>query len=173
MRTRSSGSGRRRLRASRRGRGRRSRVIQQAQADVDAKAAQATFAEQDDSRYQRLAQTGYGSRQNAERSLALSNAAQSALIASRAGVDAARQQLAVTNAEIVEARAAVAQAEADIAAPGSIWATRTSAPPSTAMSRTARRKSAPLCPPEPISSPSSQHKVSGWTQISRRTSSSE
>ena len=71
-------------------------VIQQAQADVDAKAAQATFAEQDDSRYQRLAQTGYGSRQNAERSLALSNAAQSALIASRAGVDAARQQLAVT-----------------------------------------------------------------------------
>ncbi len=89
-------------------------VIEQAQADVDAKAAQATFAEEDDSRYRRLAETGYGSRQNAERALALSNAAQSALVASRAGVDAARQQLAVTNADIIEARAAVAQAEADL-----------------------------------------------------------
>ena len=89
-------------------------VIQQAQADVDAKTAQATFADADDSRYRRLADTGYGSRQNAERALALNNAAQSALVASRAGVDAARQQLAVTNAEIIEARAAVAQAEADL-----------------------------------------------------------
>jgi membrane fusion protein, multidrug efflux system len=89
-------------------------VIEQAQADVDAKAAQATFAEEDDSRYRRLAETGYGSRQNAERSLALSNAARSTLAAARAGVDAARQQLAVTNADIVEARAAVAQAEADV-----------------------------------------------------------
>jgi membrane fusion protein (multidrug efflux system) len=89
-------------------------VIEQAQADVDAKVAQATFAEEDDSRYRRLAETGYGSRQNAERSLALSNAAQSALAASRAGVEAARQQLAVTNADIIEARAAVAQAEADV-----------------------------------------------------------
>jgi membrane fusion protein, multidrug efflux system len=89
-------------------------VIQVAQADVDAKAAQATFAEEDDSRYRRLAETGYGSRQNAERALSLSNAAQSAVVASRAGVDAARQQLAVTNADIIQARAAVAQAEADL-----------------------------------------------------------
>jgi membrane fusion protein, multidrug efflux system len=89
-------------------------IIQQAVADVDAKAAQATFAEADDSRYRRLAETGSGSRQNAERALALYNAAQSTLVASRAGVDAARQQLAVTNEEIVEARAAVAQAEADL-----------------------------------------------------------
>ena len=90
-------------------------VIEEAQADVDAKRAQATFAEADDTRYRRLAETGYGSRQNAERALALSNAARSAVAASRAGVDAARQQLAVTNAEIIEARAAVAQAEADLA----------------------------------------------------------
>ncbi|HZZ59599.1 MAG TPA: HlyD family secretion protein [Roseiarcus sp.] len=89
-------------------------VIEQAQADVDAKAAQATFAGEDDYRYRRLAETGYGSRQNAERALAQSNAAKSALAASRAGVDAARQQLAVTNADIIEARAAVAQAEADL-----------------------------------------------------------
>ncbi len=89
-------------------------IIQQAVADVDAKAAQAAFAEADDSRYRRLAETGSGSRQNAERALALNNAAQSALVASRAGVDAAKQQLAVTNAEIIEARAAVAQAEADL-----------------------------------------------------------
>jgi membrane fusion protein (multidrug efflux system) len=89
-------------------------VIEEAQADVDAKAAQATFADQDDSRYRRLADTGYGSRQNAERALALSNAAQSALAASRAAVDAARHQLAVTSADIIEARAAVAQAEADL-----------------------------------------------------------
>ena len=51
-----------------------------------------------------MPQTGYGSRQNAERALALSNAAQSAVVASRAGVDAARQQLSVTNADIIEAR---------------------------------------------------------------------
>jgi membrane fusion protein, multidrug efflux system len=89
-------------------------VIEQAQADVDAKAAQATFAQEEDSRYRRLADTGYGSRQNAERALALSNAAQSAVAASRAGVDAARQQLAVTKEEVVEARSAVAQAEADL-----------------------------------------------------------
>ena len=89
-------------------------VIEGAQADVDAKAAQATFADQDDSRYRRLAETGYGSRQNAERALALSNAAQSALVASRAAVDAARHQLAVTSADTTEARAAVAQAEADL-----------------------------------------------------------
>ncbi|MBV9286486.1 MAG: HlyD family secretion protein [Hyphomicrobiales bacterium] len=89
-------------------------VIEQARADVDAKAAQATFAEEDDSRYRRLADTGYGSRQNAERALALSNAARSALAASRAGVGAALQTLAVTSADIVEASAAVAQAEADL-----------------------------------------------------------
>ena len=89
-------------------------VIEEAQADVDVKTAQATFADQEDSRYRRLAETGYGSRQNAERALALSNAAQSAVVASRAAVDAARQQLAVTNADTTEARAAVAQAKADL-----------------------------------------------------------
>jgi membrane fusion protein (multidrug efflux system) len=90
-------------------------MIRQAKADVDAKAAEAAFTRQDNQRYRDLAQTGNGSRQNAERALAQDNAARSAVDASHAGLDASRQQLAALDAQIIEARAAVDEAKADLA----------------------------------------------------------
>ncbi len=88
--------------------------IRQAAADVSAKTAQAAFARQDDIRYRQLAQATVGSQQNAQKALAVDQAAQAGVLASAAGLDAAKQQLAVLNTEISEARAAVAQAEADL-----------------------------------------------------------
>ena len=89
-------------------------VVGQAEADLNAKLAQATFAREDAVRYRDLAKTSFGTRQNEERTSALDTAAQSATKAARAGLVAARQQLAVLDAEIAEAHAGVAQAEADL-----------------------------------------------------------
>jgi len=89
-------------------------VIRQAEADLAAKTAQATFAQEDEIRYRRLAESSVGSRQNAEKAWAADQAAQSAATAAKAGLAAARQQLAVLETEIAEARAAVAQAEAEV-----------------------------------------------------------
>jgi membrane fusion protein, multidrug efflux system len=89
-------------------------AIRQAKADLDAKQAQAAFAKQDDQRYRDLAQTAAGSRQNAERASSLNLAAEASVISSAAGLDAAKQQLTVLDAEIAVARADVAQAEADL-----------------------------------------------------------
>ncbi len=88
-------------------------AIRQAKADLDAKTAQATFAKEDDQRYRDLAQTAAGSRQNAERAAALNLAAEASVASSEAGLDAAKQQLTVLDADIAVARAGVAQAEAD------------------------------------------------------------
>jgi membrane fusion protein (multidrug efflux system) len=90
-------------------------VIRQAEADIEAKAAQATFTRVDNQRYRDLAATGAGSRQEAERAVAQDTAAKSAVDASHAGLDAARQQLSALGAQIVEARAAVDEAKADLA----------------------------------------------------------
>ena len=89
-------------------------AIRQAQADLDAKQAQAAFARQDDRRYRDLAQTAAGSRQNAERASSLNLAAEASVISSEAGLDAARQQLPILDAEIAVAKAEVAEAEADL-----------------------------------------------------------
>jgi membrane fusion protein (multidrug efflux system) len=89
-------------------------AIRQAKADLDAKQAQAEFAKQDDQRYRDLAQTAAGSRQNAERALSLNLAAEASVVSSAAGLDAAKQQLTVVDAEIAVAKADVAQAEADL-----------------------------------------------------------
>jgi membrane fusion protein, multidrug efflux system len=89
-------------------------TIRQAKADLDAKQAQAVFAKQDDQRYRDLAQTAAGSRQNAERASSLNLAAEASVVSSVAGLDAAKQQLTVIDAEIAVARADVAQAEADL-----------------------------------------------------------
>jgi len=89
-------------------------VVRQAEADLAAKAAHATFTDQDAARYRDLALTSYGSRQNAERSSAADREAQSAARAADAALAASRQQLNVLDADIAEARAAVAQAEADL-----------------------------------------------------------
>jgi membrane fusion protein, multidrug efflux system len=88
-------------------------MIRQANANLDAKLAQAAFAREDAVRYRELAKTTFGTVQNAERTSALDASAVSATEAARAGLTAARQQLSVLDAEIAEARAGIAQAEAD------------------------------------------------------------
>ena len=89
-------------------------MVRQAEADLNAKAARATFAGADAVRYRDLAATTFGTRQNAEHASAADEEAQSATKSAQAGLAAARQQLAVLDAEIAEARASVAQATADL-----------------------------------------------------------
>ncbi len=89
-------------------------MIRQAEADLSAKAARATFAGADAVRYRDLAATTFGTRQNAERASAADEEAQSVTKSAQAGLTAARQRLTVLDAEIAEARAAVAQASADL-----------------------------------------------------------
>ena len=89
-------------------------MIRQAEADLAAKSAHASFAVADAARYRNLALTGYGTQQNAERTSAADDEARAGIKASEAGVAAARQQLAVLDADVVAARAAVAQARADL-----------------------------------------------------------
>jgi len=89
-------------------------MIRQAQADLDAKVAQANFARRDAVRYRELAKTTFGTLQNAERTAALDVSSRSTTDAAQASLDAARQQMNVLDAEIAEARAGVAQAEADL-----------------------------------------------------------
>jgi len=89
-------------------------AIRQAQADLDAREAQAAFAKEDDQRYRDLALTAAGSRQNAERASSLNLAAEASVASSAAGLDAARQQLPILDAEIAVAKADVAEAEADL-----------------------------------------------------------
>jgi len=89
-------------------------MINQAEADLSAKAARATFAGADAVRYRDLALTTFGTRQNAERATAADQEAQSVTKSAQAALAAARQQLTVLDAEIAEARAGVAQAKADL-----------------------------------------------------------
>jgi membrane fusion protein (multidrug efflux system) len=89
-------------------------MISQAEADLAAKGAHATFAGADAVRYRELALTTFGTRQNAERSSAADQEAQSTIKSAQAGLTAARQQLTVLEAGIAEARAGVAQAKADL-----------------------------------------------------------
>ena len=119
-------------------------AIRQAEADLDAKTAQAAFAKQDDQRYRDLAQTAAGSRQNAERASSLDLAAEASVVSSAAGLDASKQQLMVLDAEIAVAKADIAQAEADLdTAELNFSATPIFARRSTAMSAIAPLKSAP------------------------------
>jgi membrane fusion protein (multidrug efflux system) len=89
-------------------------MVHQAEADLNAKSARATFAVADAVRYRQLASTTFGTRQNAERAAAVDEEAQSAIKSAQAGLTAARQQLTVLEAGIAEARAGVAQANADL-----------------------------------------------------------
>ncbi|MBV9532961.1 MAG: HlyD family secretion protein [Bradyrhizobium sp.] len=89
-------------------------AIQQASADLDAKTAQANFAQVDAERYRTLALSNYGSRQNAERTSALDQQARAAVTSAQATLTAAKQQLGVLDADIAESTAAVAQARADL-----------------------------------------------------------
>jgi membrane fusion protein (multidrug efflux system) len=89
-------------------------AIRQAAADLDAKTAQADFAKLDAERYRTLALSDSGSRQNAERTRALDQAARAAVESIQAVLAAANQQLSVLSANIDEAAAAVSQAQADL-----------------------------------------------------------
>jgi membrane fusion protein (multidrug efflux system) len=89
-------------------------MIRRAEADLAAKTARATFANQDAVRYHDLAATTFGTRQNSERASAADQEARAAIRAAEAGLAAARQQLSVLNADIAAARADVAQAKADL-----------------------------------------------------------
>src|SRR6266446_8587640 len=77
-------------------------MIRQAEADLSAKAARATFAGADAVRYRDLAATTFGTRQNAERASAVDQEAQAATKSAQAGLAAARQQLTVLDADIAE-----------------------------------------------------------------------
>jgi membrane fusion protein (multidrug efflux system) len=89
-------------------------AIEQATADLDAKTAQASFAKLEAERYRVLALSDSGSRQNAERTRAQDQAARAAVASAQAALTAANQQLSVLSANIEEATAAVAQAQADL-----------------------------------------------------------
>lgn len=89
-------------------------TIRQQSADLAARTAQAVFAAAEAARYRSLAQTAAGSRQDAQRTDALDVQARAAVAAADAGLQAARQQLKVLTAQIAEAAAATAQAGADL-----------------------------------------------------------
>lgn len=89
-------------------------TIRQQEADLAAKQAHAIFAAEEAVRYRVLAQSSYGSRQNAERTAAQDQESRSAVAAAEAALEAALQQLKVLDAQIVEADAAAAQAQSDL-----------------------------------------------------------
>ena len=83
-------------------------TIRQAEADLDSKTAQATFAKQDDQRYRELALTSCGFAAKRGKGVRADEALGGSLI--QAGLEAAKQQLTASDAQITEARADVAQA---------------------------------------------------------------
>jgi len=90
-------------------------VIRQAEADLVSKQAAAAFASKDAVRYATLARVAFASRQDAERAQSATEAAQAAVTAAAAAVDAAKQQRTVLDSQVAGAKAAEAQAEADLA----------------------------------------------------------
>jgi len=88
-------------------------TIRQAEASLAAKQAAAVFAAKDAVRYRALARVSAGTVQDSQRAQAATQTAQAAVLAATAAVDAAQQQLHVLETEIVGAKAAENQAEAD------------------------------------------------------------
>ncbi len=89
-------------------------IIQQQEADLAARSAQADYAAADAERYRSLATTAAGSRQDQQRTTSLDVQARSAVLSATAAVQAARQRVPVLEAQIAKAEADVAQAEADL-----------------------------------------------------------
>src|SRR4029079_12901850 len=87
-------------------------IIDAARATIDVDQAQLTFAGQENKRYSDLASTGYGSVQNAQQAQARIASAQATLQRDNANLASAIKQLDLLNAEIVQAKAALARAEA-------------------------------------------------------------
>src|SRR5882757_1521733 len=87
-------------------------VINAAKATLDVDRAVVTFAVQEDKRYTDLAGTGYGSVQNAQQAQSRSASAKASLIRDGANLTSAEKQVDLLNAEIVQASAALARAQA-------------------------------------------------------------
>lgn len=86
--------------------------IDAAQATVTVDLANQTFAEQEDKRYAELAQKGFGSIQNAQQAASRIAAARAAVTRDTAVLAKATKQLDVNRAELAQAEAALAGAEA-------------------------------------------------------------
>ena len=89
-------------------------MIQQAEADLMAKKAEAGFAHEDAVRYHALAVTTFGSLQTDQKAFAADRKAEATVRSGEAGLAAARQQLVVLDTEIAETKASLAQAQADL-----------------------------------------------------------
>ena len=87
-------------------------VIDAAKATVDVDQAAANFAAQEDKRYTDLAATGYGSVQNAQQAQSRIAGAKAAISRDTANLASALKQVDLLKAEIVQANAALARAEA-------------------------------------------------------------
>jgi membrane fusion protein, multidrug efflux system len=89
-------------------------MIDQAEADLAAKQADAGYARADAARYHALALTTYGTVQNDQKAFAADHKATAAVRAGEANLVAAKQQLAVIDTEIGETQASLAMAQADL-----------------------------------------------------------
>jgi membrane fusion protein (multidrug efflux system) len=87
-------------------------VINAAKATVDVDQATATFAAQENRRYTDLATTGYGSVQNAQQAQSRIASAQAAIARDTANLASAVKQVDLMKAEIVQAQATLARAQA-------------------------------------------------------------
>jgi membrane fusion protein (multidrug efflux system) len=87
-------------------------VIDAAKATVEVDRASANFAAQENKRYTDLAATGYGSVQNAQQAQSRIAGAEAAIARDTANLASALKQVDLLKAEIVQARAVLAHAEA-------------------------------------------------------------
>jgi membrane fusion protein, multidrug efflux system len=87
-------------------------TIDAAKATVEVAQATATFAAQENKRYTDLASTGYGSVQNAQQAQSRIASAQASIQRDTANLASALKQVDLLKAEIVQANAALARAEA-------------------------------------------------------------
>ena len=87
-------------------------VIDAARATVDVDKATVTFAAQENKRYTDLAATGFGSVQNAQQAQSRNAGAQAAIARDTANLASAVKQVDLLKAEIVQANAALARAQA-------------------------------------------------------------
>lgn len=89
-------------------------AIQQAQAALLAARAQAGFTRADAARYRNMARAEAVSRQDAQKAQTAAERASASVLAAEAGLEAARRQLAVLDAETRQARASAAATQADL-----------------------------------------------------------
>jgi membrane fusion protein (multidrug efflux system) len=87
-------------------------VIDAARATIDVDNATVTFAAQENKRYTDLAATGYGSVQNAQQAQSRNAGARAAIARDTANLTSALKQVDLLKAEIVQAHAALARAQA-------------------------------------------------------------